>query len=500
MSNKNTWADYRSGPRPLLSSVLPLKTDSYKAMGHWKMLPEGTTNMFSYGESRGSSEHIKDIVFFGLQAIIKKFLTKQITMDDVERANRFANRHVRPGSFNYEGWKYVVQQCNGYLPLEIWAVPEGTVLSPKNALYCVEATDPNCAWAVSYFEDLTLQVWYPTTVASMSYAIRNMIGGFWKDTVDDSRQDGINFALHDFGYRGSSSDESAGIGGASHLLNFMGTDTMAGICVLYDYYGLDEEDDASMPAFSVFATEHSLMYSNSDAANRNDYAALEMAVSLLEEECAKNNGYVIVSAVADTYDVYRFATWAGTDFFERIKNSGGRFVVRPDSGLPTVVPVQIIELLMNTCGYTVNEKGFKVLPDCIRVLQGDGICYDSIKEILLSLRAKGISAENIVFGMGGKLLGAPQRDDLRFAQKASAVEVGGVWKDVFKDPITDPGKTSKKGRLTVVIRNNEIVTVRKDEIQYGDIEIMQKVYANGNLLIDQTFPEIKSRVSSYRNA
>lgn len=495
MSNQNTWSDYRVGSRSLLTSVLPLKSDSYK-IPHWKMLPEGTTNMFSYGESRGASEHIKDIVFFGMQAIIKKFFMKQITMDDVERSNRFANRHLRPGAFNYDGWKYVVEKCNGYLPLEIWAVPEGTVLSPKNALYSIEATDPNCAWAVSYFEPLELQVWYPTTVASLSYAIRKMIGGFWKDTVDDERQDGINFALHDFGYRGTSSDESAGIGDSGHLLNFMGTDTMAGICVLYDYYGSDEDADSSMPAFSVHATEHTIMCANSDATNRNDYNALEMAVSLLETECAKNDGYVIVSAVADTYDVYRFANWVGTDFFERIKNSGGRFVVRPDSGDPTVVPIQIIELLMKTCGYTINKKGFKVLPDCIRVLQGDGVCYDSINAILLKLRSLGISAENIVFGMGGRLLGAPQRDDLRFAQKASAVEIDGVWKDVFKDPITDPGKTSKKGRLTVVNRGGEIITIRKEEIRDTDVELMQKVYENGKILIDQNFIDIKARVQA----
>ncbi|HET8687495.1 MAG TPA: nicotinate phosphoribosyltransferase [Methanosarcina sp.] len=495
MSNKKSWSDYSVGKRPLLGSVLPLKTDSYK-IPHWKMLPSGTTNMFSYGESRGPGKNIEKVVFFGIQAIIKKFLMKKITMDDLIRAERFARRHLRPGAFNYEGWKYVVEQCNGYLPLSISAIPEGTVLSPKNALYSIEATDPKCAWAVSYFEPLTLQVWYPTTVASLSYSIRNMISEFWKETVDDDRQDGINFALHDFGYRGASSDESAGIGDSGHLLNFLGTDTMAGICVLYDYYGLDEDDDSSMPAFSVHATEHTIMCSNSDAEHKNDYGALEMAVSLLETECAKNDGYVIVSAVADTYDVYRFSQWVGNDFFERIKNSGGRFVVRPDSGDATVVPVQIIELLMQTCGYTINKKGYKVLPDCIRVLQGDGVNYDSIKQILLNLRAKGISAENIVFGMGGALLQGSNRDTMRFAQKASAIEVDGTWKDVFKDPVTDAGKTSKKGRLTVVKRSGEIITIRIEDVRDTDEILMREIFRNGQLLIDDNFNDIKKRVMS----
>lgn len=493
MTKFNQWADYEVGQRSLLGDVLPLKTDSYK-IGHWKMLPVGTTNLYSYGEPRGPGSHISDVVFFGIQRILKKFLSKKIKMADVMRAERFARRHLRPGAFNFDGWKYIVEKCDGYLPLSVSAIPEGTVLSPKNALYSIEATDPNCAWVVSYFEPLTLQVWYPTTVASLSYSIRKMIGGFWKDTVDENRQDGINFALHDFGYRGASSDESAGAGDSGHLLNFMGTDTMAGICVLYDYYGLDEDDDASMPAFSVYATEHTIMCSNSDAANRNDYGAFEMAVSLLESECQKNDGYVIVSAVIDTYDAFRAAKWVGTDFAERIKNSGGRFVVRPDSGDPTVVPVQIIELLLDTCGYTINTKGFKVLPDWIRVLQGDGINYDSIKQILLNLRAKGISAENIVFGMGGALLQGPNRDTMKFAQKASAVEVAGEWIDVFKDPITDSGKTSKKGRLTVVNRGGEIITIRKEELRESDVELMREIFRNGSLLIDESFGVIKDRV------
>lgn len=485
--SKNSWSDYRVGQRSLLGSVLPLKTDSYK-IGHWKMLPSGTTNMFSYGEPRGATEGINDVVFYGIQAIIKKFLMKQITMDDVERANLFATRHLKPGAFNYEGWKYVVEKCNGYLPLSIYSIPEGTVLSPKNALYYIEATDPNCAWAVSYFEPLTLQVWYPTTVASLGYAIRKILKEFWEQTVDDDQQGGIEFARHDFGYRGADCDQAAGIGGSGALLTSMGTDTMAGICELYDFYGLDEDDDTSMPAFSVLATEHTIMCSNSDAENRNDYDALEMVVSLLEKEGG------IVSAVGDTYDIYRFAKWVGTDFAERIKNTGGRFVVRPDSGDPLLVPIQIIEELMNLVGFTINKKGFKVLPSWIRVLQGDGVNKESIKEILLILRAKGISAENIVFGMGGKLLNGTNRDTLKFAQKACAIEVNGTWKDVFKDPITDKGKTSKKGRLTVVKRSGEIITIRIEEVRDTDDVLMREIYRNGKLLIDDNFVDIKKRV------
>lgn len=493
----NEWQDYyvsiESAVRTLLSEVLPLKTDSYK-IGHWKMLPIGSGNMFSYGASRGAGGGISDVLFWGLQMIVKKHFTKQVTMKDIERAKRFADRHLRPGAFNYEGWKYIVEKHNGFLPMTISAVPEGTVLAPKNVLYSIEVTDQNCAWLVSYFEPLTLQVWYTTTVASLSYTLKKIIGEFWEQTVDDANMFGLNFALHDFGFRGATGVEAAGLGGSGHLLNFLGTDTMQAIAVLYDFYNIDEEDDSSMPAFSVYATEHTIMCANSDAENKDDAGAMEMIIDLLEKEA---DG-VIGSAVADTYDVFRFGRRLKEMFGERLVKlgeRGSRFVMRPDSGDPTVIPVQVIQLLMAEFGYTTNSKGFKVLPSFIRVLQGDGVDIDSIKQILLNLRALGISAENIVFGMGGGLLQSVTRDTLKFAQKASAIEIDGVWKDIFKDPITDPGKTSLKGRVETVLRDGEYITVRNDSILDTDVRIMREIFRDGKLLIDEDFATIRARVA-----
>jgi nicotinamide phosphoribosyltransferase len=491
------WQDYVSqdGSKSILSSVgllqdvLCLKTDSYK-VGHWKMLAEDTDNFFSYGEARGAGHGIEKTVMFGLQAIIKKYFLKKITMRDIMRAKRFADRHLKPGAFNYEGWKYIVDEYDGYLPLEIWAVPEGTVLNPKNVLYYVQATDAKCKWLVSYFEPLWFQVWYPITVASLSYQIRKNLSKFWQETVDDDRMGGLNFALHDFGFRGVSSPESAGIGDAGHLMSFMGTDTMMGIAVLYDYYGLDEEDDNSMPGFSVYASEHSVACALSNAETKNDYAYLEAMVALLEKEGG------IVSAVADTYDPYRFTKWVGTDFKERIEKSGGRFVVRPDSGDPKVVPVQLIEMLLQLYGYTINKKGFKVLPDCIRVLQGDGITIETINEICLALRAKGISVENIVFGMGGGLLQHCDRDWLKFAQKTTAMLVDDKWIPLQKDPITDPGKQSKKGRVETVLRDGEYTSINFEDRRVTDVEVMQRVFFNGALENEVTAPEIRQRVQA----
>lgn len=482
----------------LLTQVLPINSDSYKTT-QWMQMPDGSGNGYSYVESRGSDHEFDQAVQFGLTAIIKKFLMKPVTMRDIERACKFVDRHIGPDVFNFEGWKRIVEVHGGKLPLRIRALKEGTVVPLRNVLISVESTDPECAWLVTYLEPLILQVWYSTTVASLSYAIYKDMEQFFKDTVDDELFDRILFKLHDFGFRGASVPEAAEIGGGGHLLSFLGTDTMRAIAGLYDYYNLDEEDDASMPAFSVIASEHSTMCANSDADTRNDYAAIEKMVSILEKTAAKRPG-AIVAGVADTYDVFRYTRWVGTDFKDRIIKSGGTFVVRPDSGDATIIPIQIIQMLMEDFGYTVNSKGYKVLPDCIRVLQGDGVNRASIRIILQKMKDIGLSADNIVFGMGGALLQHCDRDWMKFAMKGSALEVDGVWKDLYKDPITDSIKRSKKGRVTTFKDQAGVYFSDRLELMETNHKITDQLvdyFLNGDLLVDESFVDIRARLKAY---
>ena len=128
----------------------------------------------------------------------------------------------------------------------------------------------------------------------------------------------------------------------------------------------------------------------------------------------------------------------------RIINSGGTLVVRPDSGDPVKTPVEVLKILMDGFGYTTNNLGYKVLPACIRVIQGDGINENTIREIYDLMFSLNRSAENIGFGMGGALLQHCDRDWLKFAMKTSTIFVDGQWVDLFKDPETDSTKQSKK--------------------------------------------------------
>lgn len=191
---------------------LILKTDSYKA-SQYKQYPEKSTKLFSYLESRGGV--YPETIFFGLQYLLKKYLSTPISIDDVEEAKSFFATHGV--DFNYDGWMYIAKDLKGKLPVIIRAVAEGAKVPTSNVLMTIESTDPKAFWVVNWLETLLLKVWYPTTVATQSYFLRQSIYDALVKTSDDPDAE-IDFKLHSFGYRGSSSEETASIGGAAEAV------------------------------------------------------------------------------------------------------------------------------------------------------------------------------------------------------------------------------------------------------------------------------------------
>lgn len=463
----------------MLNSIL-LNTDSYKA-SHFLQYPEGTERVSSYIESRGGKWD--QSVFFGLQMYLKEYLSKPITLEMIDEAESFFKAHGEP--FNREGWMHILNTHNGFLPIEVQAIPEGTVIETSNVLVQIVNTDPKVPWLTSYLETSLLRaVWYPTTVATNSFECKLAIYNALDRTADDPDAE-IMFKLHDFGARGVSSRESAAIGGVSHLVNFMGTDTVEGALAARRYYG--EE----MAGFSIPASEHSTITAWGGPDKEID------AFRNMIKQFAKPGA--LVACVSDSYDIFRACSefW-GDKLLDEVKASGATIVVRPDSGDPTVVPIQCIEALMDKVGFTVNSKGFKVLPDYFRVIQGDGINVDSIKQILENMEEAGLSASNIAFGQGGGLLQQIDRDTLKFAMKASAIQVNGTWRDVYKDPITDPDKVSKRGRLALEFESGlgaaGYVTKEIGYVNPGE-NVLQTVFKDGKILKTSDFSEIRERAN-----
>jgi nicotinamide phosphoribosyltransferase len=460
---------------------LILNTDSYKP-SHWKQYPAGATNQFSYIESRGG-DHPATVVF-GLQIFLKEVLVKPITQADIDEADAFIGTHIGPGIFNRVGWQHILDKYNGYMPVRICAVPEGSVIPTHNILVSVELTeeaekDGNLVWLVSYLETALLRaVWYGTTVATNSYAMKQTIKQYLKDTGDESL---IPFKLHDFGARGVSSFESAGIAGAAHLVNFMGSDTITGIMTAQKYYNTNE-----MLAFSIPAAEHSTM--TSWGGREGEVKAM---ANMVKQFSKPGSIYAVVS---DSYDIYNaIITHWGTELHDQVVHSGGTLVVRPDSGDPVEVTLDCMKLLAEKFGTAFNEKGYKVLHRAVRLIQGDGIDGPMIEKILANFKKHGYSADNIAFGCGGGLLQKVDRDTQKFAMKCSAMKVNGEWIDVFKDPVTDKVKKSKKGRLTLIkTSGDEIKTIREPAALAAAECMLVPVFENGKILKEYTFAEVRA--------
>lgn len=465
------------------NTLLPnpvLETDSYK-LSHPSAYPKKVKGMFAYIEARSKGD---TIVPFGLQMWIKKFLTLPACTFHIDEAEAFAKLHGEP--FSRTAWEYIIAKHGGYFPVKIRTVPEGTRVPSGNALVTVEALDPDFTeihlhWLATYLET-TMQrgVWYPTTIASNDYKNWRAIKRYQSESCETLAL--LPFSLHDFGGRGVSSGETAQIGGAAHCVFFQGSDTIEGVRAANFYYR------CMMAAFSVPATEHSIQCSYGPIAQR---LYLESILNLYAKPGA------IVSIVLDGYDVYRESQTL-CEMKDKIVASGARVVFRPDSGDPLEVIPRILKMQAAAFGYTM-VKGYKVI-NSVGILQGDGIDYDSMCQILDKVTELGFSASNIVFGSGGGLLQKVNRDTYKFAMKASAILEGDKWVDIFKDPITDPGKTSKKGRLTLYKSNlsGEFMTGRINDNHDAEWEdVMVTVYDGvnnpGELLIEYTLDEIRAR-------
>ena len=455
-----------------------LATDAYKET-HWRQYPENTRTVYSYLESRGGK--YKDTVFFGLQVYLKKYLEGIVLAKEmIDEAQAFCAEVFGTDYFNRAGWDHILSQHGGRLPLRIKAVPEGTAVPIRNVLMTVENTDPKVPWLTNFMESLLLQAcWYGTTVCTNSNHIKRLIQQY----ADQTGGSVGAFHLNDFGFRGVSSMESSGLGGAAHLVNFMGTDTLEAIRYAKEYY------KAGPCGFSVMATEHS---TTTIYGRKGEVLAYDNFLNI----CPKG----IVSIVADSYDIYHAVKEIfGRTLREKVLARDGRVVIRPDSGHPPKMSVQCLEMLWEAFGGTSNEKGFKVLNPKVGVIYGDWMSYEMVDEVLMATTEAGYATcpENLVFGMGGALLQQVNRDTQKFAFKCCAADVGGEWRDVFKQPVTDSGKNSKKGRMKLVkvvgAHGFAYATAPED---HPMPDVMETVFEDGVIKKEYTFDEVKANAAS----
>lgn len=472
-----------------------LCTDSYK-LSHMRMYHPGVTQVYSYLEARKEKD---SIVFFGLQYFIMEYLLQPITPANVVEYFQIYEHMFGSVPADVEA-KMVGLQKLGYWPLEICAIPEGTVIQTQNVIMTMRNTNPDFPWTVGFLESLLLKIWNTCSVATCSLEYKKLVEFYARLTCDSF--DHIPYSVHDFGYRGVSSEETAALSGAAHLLSFLGSDTIPAIDMLWKYYPRRSLD--TVIASSVPASEHSVMCSYS---KEHEYDAID---NIIFNVCPTG----IVSVVSDTFNLWTILTDYIRSRRERILARDGCVVFRPDSGDPVHIVCGTsaflddpeiagtpegkgaLQLLWDTFGGTTNSLGFKVLNKKVGLIYGDGMHKDRFNQMLATMANQGWASSNLVIGVGGLLLQQHNRDDYKFAMKAVNVIRDGEEVEIYKDPITDKAKKSKKGFLNLHFDGKIFTTT--DQAKNHACELLKPVFRDGAILKKFSLEEVRETLEESR--
>ena len=406
-----------------------VQADSYKA-SHFLQYPPAQL-MVCYAEfrtpyQRDQSDH--RLIFYGLRYLIEEVLSVQWTIEDVDAAERFFSTHTAgstPFAFPRDLFLSFIQHHDGYFPVRIEALPEGSVVHPHVPVFQVYARH-EYSRLITYLETVLTHVWYASTVATLSRRTKDVIQRVFELTVDNDHQSLLSSRLHDFGYRGTTSEEQAIVGGCAHLLNFVGSDTM-----IAAYYAQMHLNQGRSVAQSIPASEHSVMTS---------FTTEEEATRRMIDTFGGESR--VFSVVFDSYDYVRALDVMLPSVAPQLIRKGGTMVIRPDSGDPCECVLQALRAGEKVFGVDINGKGYKVLRH-VAVIQGDGLSYSVVQKITQAVMDAGFSAECVAYGMGGGLLQRVNRDTMSFATKLSfLIDEQGRSRLVSKQPKDDGGKVS----------------------------------------------------------
>lgn len=483
--------------------------DFYKA-DHRRQYPEGTTEVYSNFTPRSSraaavlnDSYDHQVVFFGLQYFLKHFLVdawnKNFFQQDKETVvNAYKRRMDYALGKNAIDIKHIAALHDlGFLPLKIKALPEGTRVPVGVPVLTVVNTQPEFFWLTNYIESvISCYLWKPITSATTAFEYKRLLTDAAIKT--GGSLDDVAFQVHDFSFRGMSSLQDSMLSGAAHLTSFLGTDSVAAIDLIEDYYFADAE---TMPiGLSVPATEHSVMCMGEKNHELKTFRRLI------------NDIYPsgIVSIVSDTWDFWQVITSFMPQLKQEILNRDGKVVIRPDSGDPVKIicgdpeatPGSVeykgaIEALWEIFGGTITDQGYKQLDSHIGLIYGDSITLDRANTIMQRLCEKGFCSTNVVFGVGSFTYQYVTRDNFGFAMKATSGVVNGKRRDIFKDPKTDSGiKKSAKGLLRVSRENGRLVLHDQQTPEQENQGELQCVFLNGKIMRTVSLEDIRLRLNS----
>lgn len=490
-----------------------LMTDGYKT-GHHQQYPKGTTLVYSNFTPRSNKHAPKgceQVVSFGQQMIMMQ-IHEAFQNEFFSKPKDEVCGEMKRELSMYLGTDYDVSHFEalhdlGYLPVRVKAIEEGTLVPIKVPVLTIYNTHPDFYWITNYLETIISNLlWKPMTSATIAYAYRKLLTK-WQEKTDAERAWFIDWQAHDFSMRGMDSVEAVRSSGVAHLTSFSGTDSLPAIYGARKYY-----NETGFVGGSVNATEHSVMCAGGAEDEVGTFRRL-----------LETYPTGILSVVSDTWDLWKVCTEHVVTLKEEILARDGKLVIRPDSGDPVEIlcghkwdDIQnpydenvdaaekgVIELLWDVFGGTINEQGYKVLDSHIGAIYGDSITLDRANQICTRLEEKGFASTNVVFGVGSFTYQFNTRDTFGFAMKATYVEVDGVGREIFKDPITDDGtKKSATGLLYVEDRGEcspDVCASLKlfDKVTWEkeSTGLLKTIYNGGKFQNTTTLTEIKVRLA-----
>jgi nicotinamide phosphoribosyltransferase len=481
-----------------------LLCDFYK-ISHRAQYPDKTEVVYSTWTPRSNKyfPRAESVVAFGAQGMIKKILIDYFNenffsrpIDDV--VAEYA-RYIKYTLFIENPETKHIEELHelGYMPLHIKALPEGTLVPMRVPMLTVHNVDSRFFWLTNYIETLaSTEMWLTSTAATIALSYRSILDEYALKTAGST--DFVPFQGHDFSMRGMAGIDAAMLSGAGHLLSFVGTDTVPAIAYLERYYNADIEKE--LVGTSVNATEHSVMCAG---GADNEFETYRRLISEVYPTG-------IISIVSDTWDLFGCLETIIKPLKPEIMARDGKVVIRPDSGDPVDIICGdltaeegsqeykgVVECLYDIFGGEKNAQGYIELDSHIGAIYGDSITPERCEAICYILAEKGFASTNVVFGIGSYTYQYNTRDTFGFAMKSTMVVIDGEEKMIFKDPKTDDGtKKSNTGCVAVQMVDGELVCKDRLALNHTEPCLMQTIFLNGELKVDETLAAIRARISS----
>lgn len=481
-----------------------LLIDFYKAV-HAEMLPKNITKSVSYFTPRMSRVKRWDkVVMFGLQGFIKTYLIDYFNEEFFDKPFEeiiYEYKRIMDASLGKDAYKIdKIESLHklGYLPIEIVALPEGTIVPMHVPMFGITNTHKDFAWLPQSLESLiSAEMWHPMLAATVGMTYRGIVNHYYDLTCEDNIP--RSKALGAFDFRGEECLESAVKAGAGWCLSFLNTATVPTIPYLEKNYFCDCTKESV--AYGSPSTEHSVMCSN--------YAVDGDEITLLRRLLTEIYPNTSFSAVLDSYDYWNIIDNILPQLKTEIMNHNGCMLMRGDSGDCVEVVTKTVFKLWEEFGGTVNSKGYKVLDPHVKAIYGDSITVQRCEEIYKILMENGFACSNVALGVGSfsfqcieedEELKPFTRDTFSSCIKATYCEIDGKPTPIFKNPKDGVFKKSQKGCCRVYTRCDGSIYY-EDELTWKQATDYEKrgnmlipVFKDGELLKEQSLKEVRDRL------